>query len=116
MNGLAPKRMDWSLTGTVLALLTISTLFIYSAQFQAPGSVGSTWQRQIFFGGAGLGLYLFTAWFDYRSLIRWVGWLYPIIIGLLLLVFLFPSINGAHRWINLPGFTIQPSELANPSR
>ena len=114
MNGLAPKRMDWSLTGTVLALLTISTLFIYSAQFQAPGSVGSTWQRQIFFGGAGLGLYLFTAWFEYRSLIRWVGWLYPIIIGLLLLVFLFPSINGAHRWINLPGFTIQPSELAKP--
>ena len=90
MNGLAPKRMDWSLTGTILALLTISILFIYSAQFQATGSVGSTWQRQLFFGGAGFGLYLLTAWFDYRVLIRWVGWLYPIIIGLLLLVFLSP--------------------------
>lgn len=114
MNGLAPKRMDWSLTATVLALLTISTLFIYSAQFQAPGSVGSTWQRQIFFSGIGLGLYFLIAWFDYRSLIRWAGWVYPITIGLLLLVFLFPSINGAHRWINLPGFTIQPSEFAKP--
>ena len=39
-----PKRMDWSLTGTI-ALLTISILFIYSAQFQATGSVGSTWQN-----------------------------------------------------------------------
>ena len=34
MNGLAPKRMDWSLTGTILALLTISILFIYSAHFR----------------------------------------------------------------------------------
>jgi rod shape determining protein RodA len=26
-------------------------------------------------------------------------------------VFLFPEVNGAHRWIPLPGFTLQPSEL-----
>ena len=53
MNGLAPKRMDWPLTSAILALLTISILFIYSAQFQATGSVGSTWQRQLFRAGFG---------------------------------------------------------------
>jgi rod shape determining protein RodA len=26
-------------------------------------------------------------------------------------VFLFPAVNGAHRWIPLSGFTLQPSEL-----
>jgi cell division protein FtsW len=31
---------------------------------------------------------------------------------LLLAVFLFPRINGAHRWITFPGFSGQPSELA----
>lgn len=31
---------------------------------------------------------------------------------LLLVVFLFPRINGAHRWITFSGFSAQPSELA----
>ncbi len=30
---------------------------------------------------------------------------------MLLVVFLFPRINGAHRWINFAGFSAQPSEL-----
>jgi cell division protein FtsW len=34
---------------------------------------------------------------------------------LLLLVFAFPSSNGAHRWIKLRIFSIQPSELAKVS-
>lgn len=31
---------------------------------------------------------------------------------LLMLVFFYRPINGAHRWILLPGFSLQPSELA----
>jgi cell division protein FtsW len=31
---------------------------------------------------------------------------------LLIVVFLYRPINGAHRWILLPGFSFQPSELA----
>jgi cell division protein FtsW len=31
---------------------------------------------------------------------------------LLLAVFAFPRINGAHRWIRLAGFSLQPSELS----
>jgi rod shape determining protein RodA len=38
-------------------------------------------------------------------------WIYGAAMFLLLLVFLFPQVNGAHRWIPLPGFTFQPSEL-----
>ncbi len=33
-------------------------------------------------------------------------------IGLLCLVFLFPARNDAHRWIEIGGFTLQPSEIA----
>ena len=31
---------------------------------------------------------------------------------MLLAVFAFPAINGAHRWIKFSGFSIQPSELS----
>ena len=115
MNGIAPKRIDWVMVGTLFLLLTISILFIYSAQFQSIGSVGSTWQRQLIFSFIGLMLYFIAAWFDYRKLIRLTPWIYPTTLLLLLLVFLFPAVNGAHRWIALPGFTLQPSELAKPA-
>jgi rod shape determining protein RodA len=115
MNGIAPKRIDWVMVSTLLLLLTISTLFIYSAQFQSIGSVGSTWQRQLIFSFIGLLLYFTATWFDYRKLIRLAPWIYPATLLLLLLVFLFPPVNGAHRWIALPGFTLQPSELAKPA-
>lgn len=115
MNGIAPKRIDWVMISTLILLLIISTLFIYSAQFQAIGSVGSTWQRQLTFSLVGLVLYWVAAWFDYRKLIRLAPWIYPSTLLLLLLVFLFPAVNGAHRWIALPGFTLQPSELAKPA-
>ena len=54
MNGLDLKKIDWAITTTILILLSISVAFIYSAQFQSVGSVGSTWQRQIFFGLFGI--------------------------------------------------------------
>jgi cell division protein FtsW len=38
--------------------------------------------------------------------------LYVITICLLVVVFIFDPINGSHRWINMPIFSIQPSELA----
>ena len=90
MNGIAPKRIDWVMVGTLFLLLTISILFIYSAQFQSIGSVGSTWQRQLIFSFIGLMLYFIAAWFDYRKLIRLTPWIYPTTLLLLLLVFLFP--------------------------
>jgi cell division protein FtsW len=34
---------------------------------------------------------------------------------MLLAVFAFPATNGAHRWIKLPGLSIQPSELSKPT-
>ncbi|WP_067141727.1 FtsW/RodA/SpoVE family cell cycle protein [Oceanivirga salmonicida] len=37
-----------------------------------------------------------------------------ICIFLLLLPLAFPAVKGAHRWIRLPGFTLQPSEIVKP--
>src|SRR4051812_19770438 len=37
--------------------------------------------------------------------------LLAIVVGMLVLVFFLPSQANTHRWITLPGFSIQPSEL-----
>jgi cell division protein FtsW (lipid II flippase) len=37
---------------------------------------------------------------------------YAAAVLLLLAVYLFPPINGSHRWIRVAGFSLQPSELA----
>jgi cell division protein FtsW len=52
--------------------------------------------------------------FDYRRLRdrRVVYGLLGLTVLLLLAVFAFPRINGAHRWIRLAGFSLQPSELS----
>jgi len=50
-------------------------------------------------------------WFDYKRMAVLSWWIYGAAMFLLLLVFLFPEVNGAHRWIPLPKFTLQPSEL-----
>jgi len=52
--------------------------------------------------------------FDYQRLRdrRIVYGLLGLTALLLLAVFAFPRINGAHRWIRLAGFSVQPSELS----
>lgn len=46
----------------------------------------------------------------FRNRVAWIG--YGISLFLLLIVFAFPSVKGAHSWITIPGFQFQPSEFA----
>src|SRR3989442_1130985 len=70
--------------------------------------------KQAMWTGIGLVVMFITMQLDY-------GWLRNrrIVYGLLILtalmlleVFAFPRINGAHRWIKLSKFSIQPSEIS----
>lgn len=62
----------------------------------------------------GFGAMLLMMQFDYQRLRdrRLVYALLGVTTLLLLAVFAFPRINGAHRWIRLAGFSLQPSELS----
>ncbi|MEA2069353.1 MAG: FtsW/RodA/SpoVE family cell cycle protein, partial [Verrucomicrobiota bacterium] len=113
MNGIQPKRFDWTMLGTILLLIGLSAVFVSSAQFKSDGAVGNSWWKQLLFAGIGLGAYGIMVWFDYKVLASLSWWIYGGAIVLLLLVFLFPKVSGAHRWIPMPGgITLQPSELA----
>jgi rod shape determining protein RodA len=105
------KRIDWIMLGTILALITLSVLFIYSAQFKSELETGNNHLKQLVFALMGLTIYGALTWLDYKWIARFSISIYVGAIFLLLLVFLFPPLNGAHRWIPLPGFTLQPSEL-----
>jgi cell division protein FtsW len=62
----------------------------------------------------GFGAMLLMMQFDYQRLRdrRLVYALLGVTSVLLVAVFAFPRINGAHRWIRFAGFSLQPSELS----
>jgi cell division protein FtsW len=62
----------------------------------------------------GFGTMAAAMYFDYRLLCNrtLICALLGVTILMLLAVFGFPRVNGAHRWIKFGGFSIQPSELS----
>ncbi len=111
MNGITLKRIDWAMLGAILMLIGLSAAFVYSAQFKSDLNFGSNWIKQLAFAGLGFCAYGVLVWFDYKQIGSLSWWIYGGAILLLLLVFFCPKVNGAHRWIRLPSFTLQPSEL-----
>lgn len=112
MNGILPQRLDWSMLGTIVLLIGMSVAFIFSAQYKLGEVLGDSWEKQLIFAFLGFGVYGTIAWFDYKVMATLSWWIYAGACVLLLLVFLNPAVSGAQRWIFLPGFTLQPSELA----
>lgn len=97
----------------MMVLLTAGILFIYGIGQQAGGFYATLWQRHIFYLIAGLALWFFFTFLDYRRLYLFELVLYPV--SLLLLVYvLFFGVRyyGASRWIDLFGISVQPSEIA----
>jgi rod shape determining protein RodA len=111
MNGISLRRLDWAMLGTILALIGFSAAFIYSAQFKSDLEVGNKYYMQLLFAAVGFFAYGVLVWFDYKQLASLSWWVYGGAIFLLVVVLFCPEKNGAHRWIPLPGFTLQPSEL-----
>jgi cell division protein FtsW len=70
--------------------------------------------KQGIWTAVGFAAMLLMMQFDYQRLRdkRIVYGLLGLTAFLLLAVFAFPRINGAHRWIRMAGFSMQPSELS----
>ena len=108
-------RTQWDLlTPLALAGLGLFGLaFIYSAQLSAQGE---DWIKQLIFLGLGTGVYLAVSLIDYRFWLSVAHWFYAAcLLPLVLVLFLNNGQNlkwGAHRWIDLGYFSVQPSETA----
>ncbi len=117
-------RVDWFLFAISATLALFGAVMVYSAsamislQETKNNPQGATeyayFYKQLTFALTGIFLMWLLTRFDYRILQEkiFVHGLLALTILLLGLVFLFPPVNGAQRWIRFGGFSFQPSELA----
>ena len=114
-DSLRRRRSLWSYTNLdpimlmlLLALSAFGLFILYSASGQDMGYV----TRQAIRMGAGFVAMIFLAQLEPRFFGRWAPWIYVVGVALLVGVILFGvGAKGAQRWIQLPGFRFQPSEI-----
>lgn len=110
------RRESTLLLTTVLALVMIGVIMVYSAS-AAYASAEERLFRQLFYVALGLAVLFLAIHFDYRRLAQPFLFRFLVLLSLALLVLvLIPGIGvargGAQRWIEISGFSFQPSEFA----
>ena len=107
------RNLDYILLFSVLFLVCIGVLFIYSSGINSTGVlVSNEYSRQIFFGSTGLALLVLMTAIDYRKFKQWSPVLYCILLALLVYTRIFgDEVNGAKSWLGIGSFGVQPSEF-----
>lgn len=114
----ADGEIDYILFYTLILLVAIGAIMIYSASsYRAANELQDSMaylKKQLVFVGIGSVSVIFFINWDYHKFKKGklIAFLMVVTIILLLLVFLFPPINGAQRWIQLGPLSLQPSEMA----
>jgi rod shape determining protein RodA len=112
------RRLDWTLLIAALSLSGLGALLVWSAtkqrQLDANLDPESFLKKHLLNLAIGLLLGFVVSKFDYRLLRAYTPILYVgSILGLVAVLAVGATVNGAHAWIALPaGFTLQPSEFA----
>ena len=95
---------------TAVAIVFFGLIMLYSTSYVIFGF--SYFTKQMIWAGIGFAAMAGTVMIGYRRLCGWSFLFLIICIGLLALALFFKPIKGAHRWILLGPFSIQPSEFA----
>jgi rod shape determining protein RodA len=105
--------IDWLLLLGALGLVACSLVTIHSAtRNDVPGSEWFYVERQAVYAAVGLALAVLFARLDYSRLREMKLVVYGLLIGSNLLVFAVAgATRGSRRWIDVPFFRVQPSEL-----
>lgn len=119
INNERPSRIDRPQLIAVLLLMLLSIAFVYSATYLNESAVThfyrQTFFKQFIWFALGIAAAAAVCTVDYHVLCRWSYVAYWASI-LILIAVLIPGIGrthlGARRWIGLPGFEFQPSEIA----
>ena len=126
-NALRPKRIlglftraagfDMTFFVLLMLILVIGLVSLFSASYayayyQNSGDSYYYIEKQLIYAVLGVIAMLLISLVDYHVLhkaalpVMGVSWV------LLIIVFFMPAVQNVHRWIPLPGFNVQPSEIA----
>ena len=112
------RRIDWVLIAASTALIVIGCLLVWSATKTKMLNAGLDPQyfltRQMINATFGLVMAFGVAMVDYRTLRAYTPFVYAAgLLGLVAVLLVGQTINGARAWIALPGgFSLQPAEIA----
>ena len=107
------ELFDIILLISMLLLITIGVVFIYSSSVNSSGiSISNEYIRQIIFGSLGLILMATAAIVDYRKLVKQAPKLFIAMVVILLYTAFFGRVvNGARSWLGIGNMGVQPSEF-----
>jgi len=103
------RRLPWSIV--VLSGLLILLGWLAVARCEQLGA-GRFLRHHIFYSALALAAMLLVSLPSYRIFCRAAYGLFLLSLVLLVVVYFFPPINNAHRWIRLGPIGLQPSEFA----
>jgi len=106
------KNMDWIMVASVLLLLAIGLVEIYSVALGRGGADLLNFKKQILFIVIGFVLMFGLAFLDYHWLRSFGNYFYLIGVVALVAVLAFGKvINGTRGWFDIFGFGVQPVEF-----
>lgn len=110
--------LNYGLAIVLVLLICLGVLMVFSSTYPSmiikDKAATSEFAEQAIGAAVCIAGIFLIARIDYRMLYNknLIALLLIIVGGLLVAVFFFPDINGAHRWIKIFGFSLQPSEFA----
>ncbi|MHC4870251.1 MAG: rod shape-determining protein RodA [Planctomycetota bacterium] len=99
------SNIDWLMIITLIGILAIGNTYLYSASVQS-------FYTQIKWIILGFLVLITVLQVGYDRMIEYAYSIYFSVILLLIIVLFMRPHRGAQSWIDLPGFSVQPSELA----
>lgn len=106
-------KLDWIILVTIILLLAIGFLALYSVSRGDSGTDLGNFKKQLISAVVGIILMFSIAFFDYRALSFFSTKLYFVTLLVLCLVLFFgTTIRGTTGWIGFGAFHIQPVETA----
>ncbi|EKD49437.1 MAG: Rod shape-determining protein RodA [uncultured bacterium] len=107
------KKFDWLMLISVVLLLFLGVLMIFSATLGETGVDRGNTYRQVVYIAIGLGFMFFLSFFDYRVFKNYSGVIYILMLAALVGVLIFGAvIRGTRGWFDLGVINIQPAEFA----
>lgn len=105
------QSIPWSIVVVAAAILTIGGIALARAD-EVALTGGRYLNRQVVWAAIAFVVGGFVCWPSYRRLAHWSYFVLTVALVMLVAVYWFPPVNGAHRWIRLGPIGWQPSEFA----